>query len=664
MGKNLGEISYVPVHAKKLAHPKLLWLNLSYLHDNEIDIPQAPEARAEFETRVLDNFAWGIPSEDPPNAFLEGEREFFADRYGGGGLGFNFGAGRAAGKGKVQIKNLGRTPLVGNGMGVSHSNGKGPFEEGPREAIWGEINQDLPYGGNRVIALIDRGTITRYPDGRDHPDILIVREDAVRPAHFMRAFHGKGPWTESEESRLKDATQRLLKDFSTRSAWLDYVQRIAKQYAAAFAARIYHGATSASNFQLNGGFIDYGTETAQPGYGKLKVLDHNEPAGETEEIKRELISRFRDEVVKQTTPEVLKRIPKEQDLTKHFDEEYANALSKEFLELTGIPSVLVSKTVERPAGRRLASILKKTARQGALEAMGRFNVPHQLTDFDLNRILTRLAQLNPKDVVAVKKVLKMEIPGVSNDLLREDFATAYSNYYNEVEIEALSNGVRKTALQRFRAQAAKQLNQRRPELYRWNLIDQSEKLLAEYLRTGNRDPVWKAIDDTIRNGKRPVSGSHGVDLGPYETIIKTSTLPWEGTRIVELYDARLDRHRLRVETEVRQGAVALFGGSIHEDLMGEHRLQMKLLGENVAIEAPIIRKGKRVVVTLDLPKTSLLTPMVELSLKHSDGKRLGKGMAISVSSPPKHEENTRTGSKTSNFIGKCLRSVYEVLRTE
>ncbi len=112
----LGPTSYVSETARHLARPQLLWANQDYLQEKGFADVEAAKKN------ILKHYAIGIPGPgEPADAFTSEETTVFADRYGGTGIGDNWGSGRAAELRELaalleafQIKGIGQTSLVGN----------------------------------------------------------------------------------------------------------------------------------------------------------------------------------------------------------------------------------------------------------------------------------------------------------------------------------------------------------------------------------------------------------------------------------------------------------------------------------------------------------------------------------------------------------------------
>jgi hypothetical protein len=95
------------------------------------------------------------------------------------------------------------------------------------------------------------------------PGALLVREQVVRPAHFMHAEHFLPPKSASlmrESNRIRAVHRELKTKFESTNHFIQFVGKFilsaAKQFAFARAARIAHGGVSLSNICLDGRWID------------------------------------------------------------------------------------------------------------------------------------------------------------------------------------------------------------------------------------------------------------------------------------------------------------------------------------------------------------------------------------------------------------------------
>lgn len=511
LGVKFGEKTYITQTAKNLTNAKVLWVNTSYLRSNGILNEKLSDVK--LNETILNEFAWGIPnSKATLDAFGSKEKTFFIDRYGGSGIGKNWGSGRAAEAGEFQLKGIGKTDLVEITEINDHSNGTVPMEEGIREAIWGEINQDTPHGANRVVALIDRGTTSELPNGTFQKDVIVIRESSVRPAHFLKA-KGDGKF-KNEAERIEEGAEYFLnalpesrvpttgKDLKNlyRAGLFEYVDRVAEQYAFLYAHHLYHGAPSPSNIDISGKMLDYGTQSAQPGYGKMKILEHVQPAGEIQDIKERQIEEFIEGIRREFPKEYARHLPEKQELSSYFEKSYQKNLNKEFLKLTGVPPSIVENLVEDPSYQKLAKNIIRISNEGAIPFTGRYSVPDRVQKYEINRILQKLSE-DPLNVSWINQVLSEELSGVSKMLLRRELATQYQNWMKKSLSFANNIGIEKNDFLIKLKENAVVINQTQPDLYRWNAMDENFKIISEYEKTNNPQLIGSLIDEKVKKSK-------------------------------------------------------------------------------------------------------------------------------------------------------------------
>jgi hypothetical protein len=465
---------YVPVEARKLAHAKILWVNWDLFKAYGIDLGPR-ELTPELEAKLLNTFAWGIPSPGDPAGAFTGERKVvYSDFYGGEYIGDNIGSGRAAsflGKIPVQSKALGRVNEMVRGTGEGHANGRAPIVELMREAVFGEVNQQLPRGANRVFLLMDRGTKSKYPGGQSHQDGIVIREEPLRPAQFMRLT---GMALTSEQQKRLDlrALKKLRAAWGTspRRGFYVYAESVAAQYAAAYAAKLYHGGTSQSNIEISGRFVDYGTETAQAGFGQVKVLDFMEPAGKTAQIESSLIRKFIKEF-KNRFPTV--KVDPIGGYVQAFRAAYRRQIRIEFLKLIGYSMGESEKLARTSVGRSLADSLRKIAVLGAVDYVGRYNPPEKVTKYDFENVALALARGELKTLDPADQKLFLQTEAL---------------YLEAMEIVKPSG---------FQEREIRRRNESHPELYRWKMMDQDSAAIARYELDGKAREIQAMIDRRV-----------------------------------------------------------------------------------------------------------------------------------------------------------------------
>lgn len=190
--------------------------------------------------------------------------EFKAERYGGRGIGDNGGGVRCGILGGHQVKGLGKNVLVGAGADVHHSYGGFKALYAVHEAIFSKVYRKImPFGAADVYGVILTG-----PDAAYHSKLqrgwgaLLVREDVLRPAGFIRAPHYRQrvAGMTSDVARVRRANKELLKYCGGVGGYTQFLGRFlancANQFAFGRIARIMHGSLTPSNLCMDGRWLD------------------------------------------------------------------------------------------------------------------------------------------------------------------------------------------------------------------------------------------------------------------------------------------------------------------------------------------------------------------------------------------------------------------------
>lgn len=245
--------------------------------------------RSTIDEWLLAEYAYST-SKTPRSTHFE-MKTFFADRYGGEGVGSNGGSGRCGIGGLFNVKGIGATPLSRVRGDPFHSNGILTLDEAVREAILAEVcRQELPFSAVPVIAVIVTGTIYTYEkDGItvNQPCALVVRPNFVRPAYLLRAIYFGDSLQEwlPDEKRVRDAVAALAKYPELRTLLLEvhgfdrFIDRVSAQIAYGLVHRLTHGSYSLSNMSLHGELVDFGAASALPTWGAAEVSRSDPPFG-------------------------------------------------------------------------------------------------------------------------------------------------------------------------------------------------------------------------------------------------------------------------------------------------------------------------------------------------------------------------------------------------
>ena len=177
-GAGMGRRNYIEMKAYRLKNAEVVWKNEAYFREKGT---AAPSTQA-----LLGEFAYAVPNaaHDLSDYDLNDFKNFYVSRYGGGGIGSNFGDGRVGTAGLYQNKGIGITPAVGLGQIRTHGNGGAEGEEALREAEWGE-------------AGATNFSRRREPRGRDHQNRhgrhLARRASEARLSDYPRRQFTRGP---------------------------------------------------------------------------------------------------------------------------------------------------------------------------------------------------------------------------------------------------------------------------------------------------------------------------------------------------------------------------------------------------------------------------------------------------------------------------------------
>lgn len=229
------------------------------------------------ERDIIDQLSYTVSS-DSSNRDAEG-KVFYAERYGGIGMGPHGGGARCGYDGALyQVKGIGPNPLVGFTEATGQRDGILPLQSAFHEMIWSRILQDkLPFGVVECLAIVALDSRKRagISIGTNAKRALMIREICVRPAHFERAaYFRKKPYDPVADrskdvlrvaamcGKLPSALELLLdcRDIPSDNVILDGLSNLAHRQALqlAFARShfLYHSISS-SNIAMDGRWLDF-----------------------------------------------------------------------------------------------------------------------------------------------------------------------------------------------------------------------------------------------------------------------------------------------------------------------------------------------------------------------------------------------------------------------
>lgn len=492
----------------------------------------------------IEDHAYCLPlAGDLAESFSTGTKTFLGERYGGGrsipgrGMSRNGGGVRCGLTGEFQIKGIGQNPLAGVNSDFAHSYGGATLHAAIREAIWGEVcHLALPHGSSRAYGVIATGThvprVSSAPsDGKPIPRGLTIRDAALRPAHYMRSLYYEprpemARWP-TDVQRTKAAIQAIGLGFQSAfggdaSGPLDLnflneglhkmVRRLAAQIAAARAKRIGHGALSASNVGFDGRWLDYGSITAVPDYGRV-VIAPNAPDFLSEQAPMlDVLDQLHFYLIKYLPPHLSQRIVPSSQLRVAFSETLDLRLEMEFLKLTGIPEGKLEQ-IDAAVRSRTYQVIRRIMAPGNnvlfIPEAGEQRTTMKTGRFHLNSILGNAAFHLEREAMCL--AIQELVP---DDTLRADFVASYwrlrQAYFGLFDPAAQSHA------HTFMAANATRLNAPFPELFRTELVPAIESLdtLNDDVETFIDNIVQKArarLVDSCR-GKIDLSGLYGREV--------------------------------------------------------------------------------------------------------------------------------------------------------
>jgi hypothetical protein len=262
------EDNLIPFEVSHIKSSETLWINAEYV---DVQHPDAEEMtqKKRFE-KFKSDYGYGVA-----NAEFLSEVEFdhnqkailLAERYGGKGVATNGGGARAGLLGNVSLKGVGPNCLAGKSQDKVHSYGGLDAPYAVIETIYANlIDTLLPLGAVRVLGLIYTGEGTATDTGnRPCWGVIMVREQCIRPGHFLRSGHFN-PTEEftsahiSDVARVRKLSKSLKKSFGSDEHFIRYLGQFLSKYANQFAfakvMRIMHGTITPSNISIDGRWLD------------------------------------------------------------------------------------------------------------------------------------------------------------------------------------------------------------------------------------------------------------------------------------------------------------------------------------------------------------------------------------------------------------------------
>lgn len=219
----------------------------------------------------IEQFSYAISNTECFKALTfckENTKLLLAERYGGQGIGSNGGGARCGTIGGYQLKGIGANCLVGaDGDHVHSYGGLDAFSAICEIVFYLVLKKLMPVGVVDIEGLILTGLESGFDPIKNRPSwgVLLVREAAIRPAHFLPS-----PFFKPKSSvirQLKTDTwrtrgvNRLTKNaFKSSNEYIEFIgvflRNCANQFAFSRCARIMHSALSPSNISIDGRWLD------------------------------------------------------------------------------------------------------------------------------------------------------------------------------------------------------------------------------------------------------------------------------------------------------------------------------------------------------------------------------------------------------------------------
>lgn len=287
----------VPFQVRRLKKPRVIWINDRWLLERGYDTRSNSDVIL-LSNWLIEEFGWVVECSGTGSDV----KQVFADRYGTTDAAIQHGgSGRVATLGCFQLKGVGQTPLVSDGLPEGHSHGCLSVAEALREAIFSEIaHAEFPHRAVPVIAILDTGLSFSSPSLDDLFDqnarrALLVRPSVIRPAHAERAALFKCSVTGFKNVQQHDVTRTkdVVIHWSALGQALDsgydfvalrkLVTAVAEQVAFGQVYRFFSGGYFSSNLSINGELLDFGNAHALPNWVSTQV--HSSAVGFGRELE-------------------------------------------------------------------------------------------------------------------------------------------------------------------------------------------------------------------------------------------------------------------------------------------------------------------------------------------------------------------------------------------
>jgi len=568
--KILGPESFKGSVARRLKEEPLFLPNYRFFDDHNISVsPYGLDEKLNKDAETAVGYVLPAPK-DPESIFVpldspNATQIWHAYGYGGIGMNENLGAGRDAGRGNTSVKGIGPTAMIGPNADWLHRNGGLTQVAAVFETVWGDVlNRSLPYGANRAAGISFYGKTLERTKFVPEPAVGISREASIRPANFMRNDSVTGEAKEWDLQRVLTALKSIEKVLPQpegvtppterpeliRSGILEFVRRVAAQNAAAYSRRLYHGATSPSNIEMSGRFIDYGTETSLPGYIQFKTLDDDAPFGDTSIFERDLIHPFVAELRALLPQKDAALLPTDVELSKLLNDSYRTDVHREMLRLTGVPDDFLTDLARSPSGSSLGEMLFKLSKVGNEKVIpNKIGVPFRNSGkYDLAKLL---AALSKGDSALALKAL------AGDKALAQEVGKTYSDFRAATQHLADAQSISKEHLDAYFKQATVLRNRTLSDLY-LNLPMRLKSTTIDQLRflvDKNINPTADLIEDLLNKNMLDFDPA-----GKFQLVVSEHHVSREGRQTSVIYDMKTGKYHTRVKIARRSSDFAVIDG--------------------------------------------------------------------------------------------------------
>jgi hypothetical protein len=543
----LGPQGMAPVRAVRRDEGRVIWFNWALAEEMGLQLPPDRRMHPGFEEKLLAQLNLEVlPAGEDPRG-----REVvtgYADYYGGTGIGYNRGSGRAAFFGDLNAKGVGAIrEMLSDLTAYDHRHGGMSFTEGGVEAVLGEVNRNLfARGSTRILAILDRGDYIAWEDGGEERRAVAYRAgNQTRPAHLMAA-QNKGKELEillrmlaQSGDLVKTPGGKVDFDASVSNLVRAHARVAAEQYR----YRILHGALSPSNTEVDGTLLDLATETAQPRTAPVRVLERGAQnanyAFDTEKQRRvEHLKAMVDLAQPGLRKARDKVTSRGLNVAKLFELAYAEEREVQLMGATGLAPAL-AKDVAAKAPELAARFARALTRLAAEQHAGRdVNMDKQvIRDVSVADVFGALAQvpkawfLHPEQDLAglMRQALALELPADPGRKAKiegqvAELADAYAAVLDAGRAAHKVAGGTDHGFERAVIQRAAFENRPMENLYRthlrWSLIEASNAYQAH----GDADAFQRAVDRIITHGIR--------DVDSLKRLGSARTLE-DGTRVLQ-----------------------------------------------------------------------------------------------------------------------------------